>query len=59
MSSDRVISTRTSFAHLRSRSEDQLLTVRNFGETTLKEVRAKLHEIGLDLGMDVPMRQGV
>ena len=34
-----------------SRSEDQLLTVRNFGETTLKEVRAKLHEHGLDLGM--------
>ena len=45
--------------HLVSRSEDQLLTVRNFGETTLKEVRAKLHEIGLDLGMDIPMRQGV
>ena len=34
-------------------SEDQLLTVRNFGETTLKEVKAKLHEIGLDLGMNV------
>ena len=29
------------------------------GETTLKEVRAKLHEIGLDLGMDVPQHQGV
>jgi DNA-directed RNA polymerase subunit alpha len=39
-----------------SRSEEQLLTVRNFGETTLKEVKAKLHEIGLDLGMHVPQR---
>jgi DNA-directed RNA polymerase subunit alpha len=42
-----------------SRSEGQLLTVRNFGETTLKEVKAKLLEIGLDLGMDVPQRSGV
>jgi hypothetical protein len=48
----------TTVRHLVSRSEDQLLTVRNFGETTLKEVKAKLHEIGLDLGMDVPSRQG-
>src|SRR5881227_382671 len=43
----------TTVRDLVSRSEDQLLTVRNFGETTLKEVKAKLHEIGLDLGMDV------
>jgi DNA-directed RNA polymerase subunit alpha len=49
----------TTVRDLVSRNEDQLLTVRNFGETTLKEVRAKLHEIGLDLGMDVPQRQGV
>jgi DNA-directed RNA polymerase subunit alpha len=49
----------TTVRHLVSRSEDQLLTVRNFGETTLKEVRAKLHEIGLDLGMEIPQRQGV
>jgi DNA-directed RNA polymerase subunit alpha len=48
----------TTVRHLVSRSEDQLLTVRNFGETTLKEVRAKLHEIGLDLGMNVPQRTG-
>jgi DNA-directed RNA polymerase subunit alpha len=41
----------TSVRDLVSRSEEQLLTVRNFGETTLKEVKAKLHEIGLDLGM--------
>ena len=39
-----------------SRSENQLLTVRNFGETTLKEVKQKLQEIGLDLGMNVPSR---
>ena len=46
----------TSVRDLVSRSEDQLLTVRNFGETTLKEVRSKLQEIGLDLGMDVARR---
>jgi DNA-directed RNA polymerase subunit alpha len=36
------------------RSEDQLLEVRNFGETTLKEVKEKLTELGLRLGMRVP-----
>jgi DNA-directed RNA polymerase subunit alpha len=46
----------TSVRDLVSRSEDQLLGVRNFGETTLKEVRAKLQEIGLDLGMDAARR---
>jgi DNA-directed RNA polymerase subunit alpha len=46
----------TSVRDLVSKSEDQLLTVRNFGETTLKEVKAKLHEIGLDLGMNVAQR---
>ena len=43
----------TTVRDLVSKSEDQLLTVRNFGETTLKEVRAKLNEINLDLGMNV------
>ena len=33
------------------RTEDQLLEVRNFGETTLNEVREKLTELGLHLGM--------
>ena len=42
----------TTVRDLVSRNEDQLLTVRNFGETTLKEVKAKLQEINLDLGMD-------
>ena len=36
------------------RSEDALLEVRNFGDTTLTEVRAKLAELGLHLGMRVP-----
>jgi DNA-directed RNA polymerase subunit alpha len=34
-----------------SRTEDQLLEVRNFGETTLLEVQDKLRELGLHLGM--------
>ncbi|HEY2881427.1 MAG TPA: DNA-directed RNA polymerase subunit alpha [Pirellulales bacterium] len=37
-----------------SRSEDSLLEVRNFGETTLREVKEKLTELGLRLGMRVP-----
>jgi DNA-directed RNA polymerase subunit alpha len=49
----------TTVRHLVSRSEDQLLGVRNFGETTLKEVRAKLQEYGLHLGMNVPQRSSV
>lgn len=39
------------------RNEDQLLEVRNFGETTLTEVREKLNELGLHLGMRVPSAQ--
>lgn len=35
------------------RTEDQLLEVRNFGETTLSEVKEKLTEMGLRLGMRV------
>lgn len=42
-----------------SRSEDQLLEVRNFGETTLAEVREKLREIGLHLGMRVSSAMSV
>ena len=37
-----------------TRSEDQLLQVRNFGETTLVEVREQLSGIGLRLGMKIP-----
>ena len=36
------------------RNEDQLLEVRNFGDTTLDEVKLKLTELGLHLGMRVP-----
>jgi DNA-directed RNA polymerase subunit alpha len=36
------------------RTEDQLLEVRNFGETTLLELQDKLRELGLHLGMRVP-----
>ena len=37
-----------------ARSRDELLEVRNFGETTLQEIEDKLRENGLQLGMDVP-----
>ena len=37
-----------------SRGEEQLLQVRNFGETTLTEVRERLGSIGLRLGMKIP-----
>ena len=40
------------------RTEDQLLDVRNFGETTLHEVQEKLAEMGLRLGMRVPTSTG-
>ena len=39
------------------RGEDELLEVRNFGETTLKEVQAKLEERGMRLGMKLPSRR--
>lgn len=38
------------------RSEDELLEVRNFGETTLKEVQGKLKERGMHLGMKTSRR---
>ncbi len=37
-----------------ARTEEQLLDVRNFGETTLAEVREKLADLGLRLGMKLP-----
>ena len=43
-----------SVRELVTRTEDQLLEVRNFGETTLAEVQMKLRELGLHLGMRVP-----
>jgi DNA-directed RNA polymerase subunit alpha len=41
------------------RTEDQLLEVRNFGETTLNEVREKLAGLGLHLGMRLPSSSGL
>ncbi len=41
----------TTVRELVTRTEEQLLEVRNFGETTLAEVREKLSDIGLRLGM--------
>ena len=36
-----------------SRSEAELLKVRNFGKTSLREVKKKLSDMGLQLGMDL------
>ncbi|MFO0970397.1 MAG: DNA-directed RNA polymerase subunit alpha [Gemmataceae bacterium] len=44
----------TTVRDLVSRNDDELLEVRNFGETTLREVKAKLQERGLSLGMKIP-----
>ena len=38
-------------------TEDGLMQIKNFGETTLVEVQAKLSELGLHLGMRVPPPQ--
>lgn len=44
----------TSVRDLVIRTEEELLEVRNFGETTLKEVKGKLQERGMSLGMRLP-----
>ena len=36
------------------KNEDMLMEIRNFGETTLVEIRQILGELGLHLGMKVP-----
>ena len=41
-----------------SRTREDLLEVRNFGETTLQEIEEKLRENGLHLGMQVPAGAG-
>src|SRR5260370_38618045 len=38
------------------RTAEELLEVRNFGETTLREAKQKLTERGLNLGMKIPSR---
>ena len=49
----------TTVRDLVTRTEEQLLEVRNFGETTLAEVREKLTDIGLRLGMRLSSPAGV
>lgn len=44
----------TTVRELVSRTADQLLDIRNFGDQSLSEVREKLNEMGLRLGMRVP-----
>ncbi len=41
-----------------AKSEDTLLEVRNFGDTTLTEVKERLHELGMYLGMRIPSAAG-
>jgi DNA-directed RNA polymerase subunit alpha len=43
-----------SVADLVSKDESDLLKVRSFGRTSLREVKRKLADLGLDLGMDLP-----
>ena len=40
-------------ADLVSRSEDDLLEIRNLGKTTLKEIKKKIEDMGLHFGMDL------
>ncbi|MCE9564968.1 MAG: DNA-directed RNA polymerase subunit alpha [Planctomycetes bacterium] len=47
----------TTVRELVLRSPDELLEVRNFGDTTLREVQLKLQERGLTLGMRIPPRR--
>ena len=49
----------TTVRDLVTRNEDSLLEVRNFGETTLTEVKEKLTTINLRLGMRIPPSQSV
>ncbi|MFH0910931.1 MAG: DNA-directed RNA polymerase subunit alpha [Planctomycetota bacterium] len=37
-----------------TRTESEMLQVRNFGKTSLKEIKAKLAELGLCFGMEIP-----
>jgi DNA-directed RNA polymerase subunit alpha len=49
LSSERI----ETIGELVSRSEAELLKVRNFGKTSLREVKKKLADMGLSLGMDL------
>ncbi len=41
-------------AQLVTHAEPELLKLRSFGRTSLREVKRKLQELGLDLGMELP-----
>ena len=41
-------------AQLVSQSDGELLKLRSFGRTSLREVKRKLQDLGLELGMDLP-----
>ncbi|MEY4821508.1 MAG: DNA-directed polymerase alpha subunit [Planctomycetota bacterium] len=43
-----------SVGELVQRSEDDLLAVRSFGKTSLREVKEELEKLGLHLGYPVP-----
>ncbi len=49
----------TTVRDLVQRTPDQLLELRNFGDTTLREVESKLSQLGLHLGMKLPSAAGV
>jgi DNA-directed RNA polymerase subunit alpha len=49
----------TTVGDLARRTEAQLLEIRNFGKTSLKEIKKKLDEIGVSLGIDVDAILGV
>jgi DNA-directed RNA polymerase subunit alpha len=44
----------TTVADLVQQTESELLTLRSFGKTSLREVKRKLDELGLSLGMQLP-----
>ena len=40
-----------------AKTEEQLLAIKNFGKTTLKEVKKKLSQLNLMIGMPIPIKQ--
>jgi DNA-directed RNA polymerase subunit alpha len=41
-----------------SRSREEMLEMRNLGDTTLQEIEAKLRDVGLEFGMQLPAEAG-
>jgi len=40
-----------------TKTEEQLLEIKNFGKTTLKEVKKKLSQLNIMIGMPIPIKQ--